>query len=50
MKYLYYPGCSLKSSGRSYEESMLAADEGRGVRGQGAHRVVRLRSLVGSVI
>ena len=24
MKYLYYPGCSLKSSGRSYEESMLA--------------------------
>jgi heterodisulfide reductase subunit B len=24
MKYLYYPGCSLKSSGRSYEESLLA--------------------------
>ncbi|MEI6122967.1 MAG: CoB--CoM heterodisulfide reductase iron-sulfur subunit B family protein [Bacteroidota bacterium] len=24
MKYLYYPGCSLKSSGKSYEESMLA--------------------------
>ena len=23
MKYLYYPGCSLKSSGRSYEESIL---------------------------
>ncbi len=23
MKYLYYPGCSLKSSGRAYEESML---------------------------
>ena len=25
MKYLYYPGCSLKSTGRAYEESMLAA-------------------------
>jgi heterodisulfide reductase subunit B2 len=24
MKYLYYPGCSAKSSGRSYEESLLA--------------------------
>jgi heterodisulfide reductase subunit B2 len=24
MKYLYYPGCSLKSSGKSYEESLLA--------------------------
>ncbi len=24
MKYLYYPGCSLKSTGRAYEESMLA--------------------------
>jgi heterodisulfide reductase subunit B len=24
MKYLYYPGCSLKCSGRSYEESLLA--------------------------
>jgi heterodisulfide reductase subunit B len=24
MSYLYYPGCSLKSTGRSYEESMLA--------------------------
>jgi heterodisulfide reductase subunit B len=24
MKYLYYPGCSLKSSGRSYEESLLS--------------------------
>lgn len=23
MNYLYYPGCSLKSSGRSYEESLL---------------------------
>lgn len=23
MKYLYYPGCSLKSSGRAYEESLL---------------------------
>jgi heterodisulfide reductase subunit B len=24
MNYLYYPGCSLKSSGRGYEESLLA--------------------------
>lgn len=24
MRYLYYPGCSLKSTGRSYEESLLA--------------------------
>jgi heterodisulfide reductase subunit B len=24
MNYLYYPGCSLKSTGRAYEESMLA--------------------------
>lgn len=24
MEYLYYPGCSLKSSGRSFEESLLA--------------------------
>lgn len=24
MTYMYYPGCSLKSSGRSYEESLLA--------------------------
>ena len=24
MKYLYYPGCSLKSSGRSYEESLFS--------------------------
>lgn len=24
MKYLYYPGCSLKSSGKPYEESLLA--------------------------
>ena len=24
MRYQYFPGCSLKSSGRSYEESLLA--------------------------
>ena len=24
MKYIYYPGCSLKSTGRPYEESLLA--------------------------
>ena len=24
MRFLYYPGCSLKSSGRAYEESLLA--------------------------
>jgi heterodisulfide reductase subunit B len=24
MKYLYYPGCSLKSTGRAYEESLFA--------------------------
>ncbi|MFH0990795.1 MAG: heterodisulfide reductase-related iron-sulfur binding cluster [bacterium] len=27
MKYLYYPGCSLRSTGRAYEESMLAVFE-----------------------
>ncbi len=27
MKFLYYPGCSLKSSGRAYEESLLAVFE-----------------------
>nr|MBN2278112.1 CoB--CoM heterodisulfide reductase iron-sulfur subunit B family protein [candidate division Zixibacteria bacterium] len=27
MSYLYYPGCSLKSTGRAYEESMLAVFE-----------------------
>ena len=24
MKYLYFPGCSLRSTGRAYEESLLA--------------------------
>ena len=24
MKYLYYPGCSLKSTGKPYEESLKA--------------------------
>ncbi len=27
MNYLYYPGCSLKATGRAYEESLLAAFE-----------------------
>ncbi len=27
MRYLYYPGCSLKSTGRAYEESLLAVFE-----------------------
>ncbi|MHB9133717.1 MAG: CoB--CoM heterodisulfide reductase iron-sulfur subunit B family protein [Armatimonadota bacterium] len=27
MNYLYYPGCSLKGTGRSYEESLLAVFE-----------------------
>ncbi len=31
MKYLYYPGCSLKSSGRSYEESLLAVFKTLGI-------------------
>jgi heterodisulfide reductase subunit B len=31
MSYLYYPGCSLKSTGRSYEESMLAVFEALGI-------------------
>ena len=30
MKYLYYPGCSLKSTGRAYEESLLATFEAVG--------------------
>ncbi|HUU45393.1 MAG TPA: CoB--CoM heterodisulfide reductase iron-sulfur subunit B family protein [Acidobacteriota bacterium] len=31
MKYLHYPGCSLKGSGRAYEESLLAVYEALGV-------------------
>ena len=31
MKYLYFPGCSLKSSGRHYEESMLAVFKKLGI-------------------
>jgi heterodisulfide reductase subunit B2 len=31
MKYLYYPGCSLKSSGRAYEESLLAVFDALGI-------------------
>lgn len=32
MSYLYYPGCSLKGTGRAYEESMLSAFDALGVR------------------
>jgi heterodisulfide reductase subunit B len=31
MKYLYYPGCSLKSTGKPYEESILAIFDALGV-------------------
>ena len=31
MKYLYYPGCSLKSSGKLYEDSLLAVFKALGV-------------------
>lgn len=31
MKYLYYPGCSLKATGRAYEESTLAVFEALGL-------------------
>jgi heterodisulfide reductase subunit B len=31
MRYLYYPGCSLKSTGRAYEESLLAVCQTLGV-------------------
>jgi heterodisulfide reductase subunit B len=31
MNYLYYPGCSLKSTGRAYEESLLAVFSALGV-------------------
>jgi len=31
MRYLYYPGCSLKSTGRAYEESLLAAFAALGI-------------------
>ncbi|MFH0895290.1 MAG: CoB--CoM heterodisulfide reductase iron-sulfur subunit B family protein [Bacteroidota bacterium] len=34
MKYLYFPGCSLKSSGRHYEESMLAVFKKLGIEVQ----------------
>lgn len=31
MKYLYYPGCSLRSTGRGYEESILAVFKALGI-------------------
>ena len=31
MKYLYYPGCSLKSTGKAYEESMLSVFSSLGI-------------------
>lgn len=31
MRYLYYPGCSLKCSGRAYEESLLPVFEAAGL-------------------
>jgi heterodisulfide reductase subunit B len=31
MKYTYYPGCSLKGTGRAYEESLLAVFDALGV-------------------
>lgn len=31
MRYLYYPGCSLKGTGKAYEESLLAVFEALGV-------------------
>ena len=31
MKYLYYPGCSLKSSGKFYEDSLLSVFKSLGV-------------------
>lgn len=31
MKYLYYPGCSLKGTGKAYEESLLAVFETLGI-------------------
>ena len=34
MKYLYYPGCSLRSSGKAYEESLLAVFEKLGLQWQ----------------
>lgn len=34
MKYLYYPGCSLKSSGKLYEDSLLAVFKSLGIEVQ----------------
>ena len=34
MRYFYYPGCSLKSSGKPYEESLLAVFDKLGVKMQ----------------
>jgi heterodisulfide reductase subunit B len=31
MKYLYYPGCSLKGTNRAYEESVLASFQALGI-------------------
>lgn len=32
MKYIYYPGCSLKSTGKLYEESLLAVFDALGIK------------------
>ena len=31
MRYIHYPGCSLKGTGRAYEESLLAVYEALGI-------------------
>ena len=43
MKYLYYPGCSLKSSGKLYEDSLLAVFKTLGVEVEGTGRLELLR-------
>ena len=34
MRYLYYPGCSLKGAGKPYEESFLAVLQALGVESE----------------
>ena len=37
MKYAYFPGCSLKGTGRSYEESLLPVMQALGVELEELH-------------
>ena len=48
MKVTYYPGCSLESSARDYDESIKSGVPGPGHRPAGAQRLDLLRGHFGS--